>query len=100
MALDRALWDSAKSVYKKNVYVIDEKRGLVQPTVAKRCGPTLVGPVSNWGLEIITAHSPVAKGRVERNRGIYQDRLVKELRLASIDTITAANEFLAGRGLF
>src|ERR1051325_11095565 len=47
------------------------------------------------GIEIITAHSPEAKGRVERNHGIYQDRLVKELRLAGINTIGAANEFLA-----
>jgi hypothetical protein len=47
------------------------------------------------GIEIITAHSPEAKRRVERNHGIYQDRLVKELRLAGSDTIAAANEFLA-----
>ena len=47
------------------------------------------------GIEIITAPSPEAKGRVERDHGIYQDRLVKELRLAGISTIAAANEFLA-----
>src|SRR5689334_5422869 len=46
------------------------------------------------GIEIITAHSPQAKGRVERSHGTYQDRLVKELRLAEINTIAAANELL------
>lgn len=45
-------------------------------------------------IEIITAHSPQAKGRVERNHGTYQDRLVKELRLAEISTIEAGNQFL------
>ena len=33
---------------------------------------------------ILVAHSPQAKGRVERNHGVYQDRFVKELRLAGI----------------
>jgi hypothetical protein len=35
-----------------------------------------------------------AKGRVERNHGLDQDRLVKELRLAGISTIQEANRFL------
>ncbi|MBI3330768.1 MAG: ISNCY family transposase, partial [Candidatus Omnitrophica bacterium] len=34
------------------------------------------------GIEVISAHSPEAKGRVERSFGTHQDRLVKELRLA------------------
>jgi hypothetical protein len=38
---------------------------------------------------------PQAKGRVERNHGVYQDRFVKELRLAGISTIEAANKFLS-----
>ena len=47
------------------------------------------------GVEVIAANSPQAKGRVERNHGVDQDRLVKELRLAGISTIAEANEFLA-----
>ena len=43
---------------------------------------------------MITAHSPQAKGRVERNHGVDQDRLIKELRLAGISTIAEANRFL------
>ena len=46
------------------------------------------------GVEPITAHSPQAKGRVERMNGTLQDRLVKELRLAGITNIKEANEFL------
>ena len=46
------------------------------------------------GIEVIPANSPQAKGRVERNHGLDQDRLVKELRLAGISTIEEANRFL------
>ena len=42
----------------------------------------------------ITAHSPQAKGRVERMFGTLQDRLVKEMRLANIENIEQANDFL------
>jgi hypothetical protein len=46
-------------------------------------------------IQIICAHSPQAKGRVERVIQTLQDRLVKELRLRNISTIEAANAFLA-----
>lgn len=46
------------------------------------------------GIEVINANSPEAKGRVERLFGTLQDRLVKELRLANINSITEANLFL------
>jgi hypothetical protein len=45
-------------------------------------------------IELICANSPQAKGRVERNNQTQQDRLVKELRLAGINTIEGANLFL------
>lgn len=45
-------------------------------------------------VEIIKAYSPQAKGRVERNHGIYQDRFVKELKLKNIKTIDEANDYL------
>ena len=45
-------------------------------------------------VEIIHAHSPQAKGRVERSNQTHQDRLIKELRLANISTISEANEFI------
>ena len=46
------------------------------------------------GVEMIFAHSPQAKGRVERGFKTHQDRLVKELRLRGISTRQAANRFL------
>ena len=46
------------------------------------------------GIEWIAAHSPQAKGRIERLFETLQDRLVKEMRLAGIDTLEAANRFL------
>lgn len=45
-------------------------------------------------IEAIQAHTPQAKGRVERANLTLQDRLVKELRLAGINAIEAANDFL------
>jgi hypothetical protein len=42
----------------------------------------------------IAAHSPQAKGRVERQFATTQDRLVKEMRVAGVCTIEEANEFL------
>lgn len=46
------------------------------------------------GVKLIVAHSPQAKGRIERMFETLQDRLVKELRLAGIVTTAEANEFL------
>jgi len=45
-------------------------------------------------INLITAHTPQAKGRVERLFQTLQDRLVKELRLHNISTIPEANVFL------
>lgn len=46
------------------------------------------------GVEVIHAHSPQAKGRVERLFGVFQDRVVKEMRLRGIKTREEANAFL------
>jgi hypothetical protein len=46
------------------------------------------------GIGWIPAHSPQAKGRVERSFGTDQDRLVKQLRLARVKTMVDANKFL------
>lgn len=51
------------------------------------------------GIEWIAAHSPQAKGRIERLFETLQDRLVKEMRLTGIDSIEAANHFLEMRFL-
>jgi len=51
------------------------------------------------GIKLILAHSPQAKGRVERMNRTLQDRLVKELRLAGINDRESANRFLDGKYL-
>ena len=45
-------------------------------------------------ITIISANSPQAKGRVERLFGFFQDRLIKEMRLAGIKNYQEANGFL------
>jgi transposase len=45
-------------------------------------------------VEVIHANSPQAKGRVERLFKTLQDRLVKEMRIAGITSVEAANGFL------
>ena len=50
--------------------------------------------LTELGIEAIPAHSPQAKGRIERLWGTFQDRLTKELRVAGVCTIEAANAFL------
>lgn len=46
------------------------------------------------GVKVILAHSPQAKGRVERGFSTHQDRLVKELRLEGISTMKEGNRYL------
>src|SRR6202795_3607784 len=53
--------------------------------------------LNELGIEWIAAHSPQAKGRIERLFETLQDRLVKEMRLAGIDSIQGANHFLETR---
>src|SRR5262245_39631987 len=57
--------------------------------------PTHLGRVrQDLGIRYIRAHSPQAKGRIERLWGTLQDRLVSELRLHQVTTAEAANAFL------
>lgn len=55
--------------------------------------------LAELGIPRASAHSPQAKGRVERCFGTAQDRLVKGLRLAKAKTIEQANAFLESRYL-
>jgi len=57
--------------------------------------PTQIGrALQELGIEWIPAHSPQAKGRVERSFGTDQDRLVKGLRIAGAATLEQANAYL------
>ena len=87
-----------KALYtdKKNVYVACEKDRENARLEGREALTQFGRSCSKLGITILRAHSPQAKGRVERSNGVYQDRLVKELRLKGINTIAAANELLAG----
>lgn len=50
--------------------------------------------LTELGVKIVYANSPQAKGRIERLFNTLQDRLVKEMRLRGISTISEANRFL------
>ena len=50
--------------------------------------------MEEFGIQMIFALSPQAKGRVERTAGTFQDRLVTELRLASARSIGESNRVL------
>ena len=63
----------------------------------KECITQLGRALRELGINSICAHSPQAKGRVERLNQTCQDRLVKELRLAGICNMAEANIFLKTR---
>jgi hypothetical protein len=57
--------------------------------------PTQIGrALAEMGIVWIAAHSPQAKGRVERSFQTAQDRLVKGLRVAEAKTLAEANAYL------
>ena len=71
------------------------KERLEEPLTGAR-EPTQVGrALRELGIAAIAAHSPQAKGRVERHFGTLQDRLVVELGRAGATTVEAANAVLA-----
>lgn len=76
----------------KNVYVRPptEEERLTQTEPLTQFGRMC----AQLGIRIIPASSPQAKGRIERNHGTHQDRLVKKLRRKDIADIAAANAFL------
>jgi transposase len=79
---------------RKNAFVIDREPSIEEQLAGLEPKSPFELACEKLGIELIVARSPQAKGRVERNHGVYQDRLVKELRLAGIDSIEEANRFL------
>jgi hypothetical protein len=71
------------------------KRGELAGKDRAELPPTQIGrALKELDIEWIAAHSPQAKGRVERGFGTAQDRLVKGLRVAQAKTIEEANAYL------
>jgi transposase len=80
----RAFYSDKFSVFRINI-----------PNALSGTGLTQFGrAMKELSIDLICAHSPQAKGRVERANQTLQDRLVKELRLRAISSVEAANAYL------
>jgi hypothetical protein len=82
-----ALYTDWKNVYVRQPSTKEQLQGVVPVTqFGQMC--------KRLGIRILAANSPQAKGRVERNHGTHQDRLVKKMGLQKIRTHAEANTFL------
>jgi len=90
-------WGVPTALYtdKKSVFVTDREPTLEEQLSGEAPLTAFGQACKKLGISIITAHSPQAKGRVERKHGVFQDRLVKELRLRRITTLEGANKLLS-----
>ena len=98
----RVLWAYVER-YGRPQSVYTDKASLFQPTLAPGWRSDEPGPKTETqmgrafrelGIEWIAAHSPQAKGRIERCFQTLQDRLVKGLRKAGAGTLEQANRYL------
>lgn len=83
----RALYTDWKNVYKREPTLNERVRGEAAYTQFGRICQRL-------DVAIIGAASPQAKGRIERNHGTQQDRLIKKMRLLSVSDDAAANAYV------
>lgn len=83
----KALYVDAKSVFVRGGTVNELAAGIKPVTHFGRMCQKL-------GIEVIVAKTPQAKGRIERNHGTNQDRLVKKMRLRGIADYETANKYL------
>lgn len=81
-----ALYSDRHGIFRVNAKEVESSDGLTE----------LGRVVGRLGIEQICATTPQAKGRVERANQTLQDRLVKEMRLAGISDMAAAQAFLPG----
>jgi transposase len=88
-SLPRSLYVDKDSIYRpgRDRTVDEELAGNPAQTQFGRA-------MKELGVELMCAHSPQAKGRVERRNGVLQDRLVKAMRLEGIRTLATANSYL------
>ena len=91
-----SLYGLPRSLYldKHSTYKTTREPSLEELLKGERAQTQFERACKELEIEVIHAHSPQAKGRIERTFGILQDRLVKEMRLAGIRTEDQANCFL------
>lgn len=92
--LPRSLYVDRDSIYEssRDATTEEELRGTGPLTQFGRA-------MKELGVVVIMAHSPQAKGRVERRHAVFQDRLVKDLRIRNVSCLQKANELLETRFL-
>jgi hypothetical protein len=82
-------------VDKDSIYTVNNRPPTALEALSGKGPLTQMGRAAlELGMELILAHSPQAKGRVERVHGTHQDRLVRKLRLEEISTLKQANVYL------
>lgn len=88
--LPQSIYADRHSTYKsqRKLTIEEELEGIEEPL------SQFERALDELGVEMIHAHSPQAKGRVERLFSTFQDRVIKEMRLKGIKTKEEANEFL------
>ena len=82
-----SLFCTAPKVARDKKELPREEREPLPPTQIERA-------LKELGVVWIAAHSPQAKGRIERSFETAQDRLVKDLRMAGVETLEQANRYL------
>jgi len=87
--LPRALYVDRDSIYR-----CDREATIAENLAGKEPTTQFGRAMEELDVKVIMAHSPQAKGRVERVNGTLQDRLVKALRRAKISDLDSANRFL------
>lgn len=94
-------WGLPQSLYvdKDSIYRCEGLGSIAEQIAGKEPQTQFGRAMEQLCVELILANSPQAKGRVERMNGTLQDRLVKALRLAGINDMETANEFLAKKFL-
>lgn len=83
-----------ESLYADRASHFQSRRKMRELTEGPPMSSLIKRALESLDIRLIPALSPQAKGRVERLFNTLQDRLLKELRVARISTIAAANEFL------
>ena len=71
-----------------------EPESLAEQLRGRRDHTQFARALEELDIRLILAHTPQAKGRIERIWGTFQDRLVSEMRLAGATTIEQANNVL------
>lgn len=88
---------AALYVDKSPIFKVTRRGGIgriIQPTYNADYITQVKRALSDLNIELIYAHSPQAKGRIERSYGTWQSRLIPELRKRRIKHLDTANRYI------